>query len=492
MSRVCKKSMPFEECELAILRMAVDTAQDKMAKRVVSSPAIKEMTVIVENFIKKRGLVPYGGIAINNILPKDDQFYNEETDIPDYDFFSPNAMEDAIRLADIYHAKGYKHVEAKAGQHFGTYKVFVQFIPVADITYIPKPLFDSLKKKAVVVNGIPYTPPNFLRMSMFLELSRPAGDTSRWEKVFKRLRLLNKHYPLKNKSCNEIEFQRPMEFSNDEATAIFEVAKQTLVNQGVVFFGGYALSHYSKYMPKSLQKKINPIADFDVLSHDPKTTAEILKERLCADNVEKVSIVRHKPIGEVIPERYEIKVGEDTICNIYPPIGCHSYNIIDLDKREVKIATIDTILSFYLAFLYGYASYGEDYIERLLCMSQFLYDVQEKNRLSQKGLLKRFSITCYGHQETLEEIRAHKNEVFEKLKGKKGTKEYDLHFLSYKPDELRGNIKQKHRRNASRRGKAKTTKKRLAKTRRSGGKTRVITTNGKKRTHKRRTFRKIR
>ena len=71
--------MPFEECELAILRTAVDTAQEKIAKRVVASPAIKDMTEIVEEFIKKKGLVPYGGIAINNILPKDDQFYDEET-----------------------------------------------------------------------------------------------------------------------------------------------------------------------------------------------------------------------------------------------------------------------------------------------------------------------------------------------------------------------------------------------------------------------------
>ena len=96
--------MSFDECELAILRTAVDTAQEKIAKRVVSSPAIKDMTVIVENFIKKKGLIPYGGIAINNVLPKDDQFYDEETDIPDYDFFSPNAMDDAKKLADIYHA----------------------------------------------------------------------------------------------------------------------------------------------------------------------------------------------------------------------------------------------------------------------------------------------------------------------------------------------------------------------------------------------------
>ena len=49
-----------------------------------------------------------------------------------------------------------------------------------------------LKNDAIIKNKIYYAPPNFLRMSMYLELSRPDGDVSRWEKVLKRLILLNK------------------------------------------------------------------------------------------------------------------------------------------------------------------------------------------------------------------------------------------------------------------------------------------------------------
>lgn len=457
--KICTKGLSFNDCELAILRTAVDKAQETSAKRVVSSPIIKEMTTIVEEFIKKKGLIPYGGIAINNILPKDDQFYSEETDIPDYDFFSPNAMDDAIELANIYHAKGYDNVEAKAGQHFGTYKVFVQFIPVADITSIPKPLFKTLKKHAITVDGIPYTPPNFLRMSMFLELSRPAGDTSRWEKVYKRLRLMNKHYPLKHAKCDTSPFQRPMEFSQEEAVNIFEVTRDTLINQGVVFFGGYAISQYSQYMPKKLQKKIKPVPDFDVLSTEPRRTAEILRERLNDADISNVTIAHHKGVGEIIPQNFEIKVGKDTICYVYEPVGCHSYNVIQIGTREIKIATIDTMLSFYLAFLYGYDDIEEEYADRILCMSQFLFDVQQKNRLSQKGLLKRFSISCYGHQETKEEMRAHKAKVFNELKEQKGTRIYEENFLSYKPGEKRQSSNRK-----SKTKKSKTKKSKMKKT----------------------------
>ena len=70
-------------------------------------------------------------------------------------------------------------------------------------------------------------------------------------------------------------------------------------------------------------------------------------------------------------------------------------------------------------------------------MSKFLFDVQQKNRLEQKGLLKRFSILCYGHQPSVEDMRAEKAEKFKELKDKKGTKEYESWFLNYRPEDQR-------------------------------------------------------
>ena len=103
-------------------------------------------------------MICYGGTAINNILPEEDQFYNRDLEIPDYDFYSANALEDAKELADIY-AKEFDDVEAKAGVHFGTYKVFVNYIPVADITYMNKDLYESIKKESISVGGILYAAP---------------------------------------------------------------------------------------------------------------------------------------------------------------------------------------------------------------------------------------------------------------------------------------------------------------------------------------------
>jgi len=446
--------MKFAECELAILRMAVDKAEEKIGKRVVNSLEIKQVIRIVEDYIQHKNLICYGGTAINNILPEDDQFYNKDFEIPDYDFFSFDAFKDAKELANIYYKQGFQDVEAKSGQHFGTYKVFVNYIPIADITQLPKQIFIALKTDAIRINGILYAPPNFLRMSMYLELSRPAGDTSRWEKVLKRLLLLNKHYPITNKHCKNIEFQRDFSGKHDHEhldktdqhpktedtfeNEVYENVKQTFIEQGCVFFGGYAISLYSKYMPKNLQKHLLRIPDFDILANDPENTSKIVKSNLAKIGIKNVKIIKREPIGEIIPLHYEIKVGNNTIVFIYKPVACHSYNTLNYKNEKIKIATIDTMLSFYLAFLYANKPYYNDYLERTLCMAKFLYEVQQENRLSQHGLLRRFTITCYGHQESIEEIRANKALKYKELKNKSNSEEFDKLFLNYKPDVIIG------------------------------------------------------
>jgi hypothetical protein len=465
---ICK-DLTFSECELSILRMAVDKAEDKIGRRVVNSDDIKKIIKIVEDFIRRKNLICYGGTAINNILPKEDQFYNKEVELPDYDFFTIDALNDAKELADIYFKEGFTDVEAKSGQHHGTFKVFVNYIPIADITYIPIGIFNALKKDAIRVGGILYTPPNYLRMSMYLELSRPAGDTSRWEKVLKRLALLNKNYPITDLKCNNKDFQRNMSI-NDKEDEIFNNVKNTLINQGVVFFGSYAISLYSQYMPNNLRHKLEKFADFDVLSNEPETTAEIIKERLKDIKIKNVKIIKREAIGEIIPKHYEIKIGKDSIVFIYKPIACHSYNILNLGGQQIKVATIDTMLSFYLAFLYANKPYYNQFLERILCMSKFLFEVQQKNRLQQKGLLKRFSITCYGHQESVEELRALKAEKYKELKLKGNKEKFEEWFLNYKPDDFKNKKIEIHnlkKNTTTKNTKTKNTKTKNTKTKKS-------------------------
>jgi hypothetical protein len=459
---VCGSGLSFEECELAILRQAVDNAEEISGKLAVNSPDIKQIFSIVENFIRTKKLIPYGGIAINAILPKTAQFYNRDIELPDFDFYSPNALKDTKELCDIYVKAGYIEVEGKPGVHHGTYKVFVNFIPVADITYIHKDIFNALKTDAIKVAGILYAPANFLRMAMYLELSRPYGDISRWEKVAKRIALLNKYYPLHGENCDIRDFQRELIRTNKEDVAIedliFDTLRTVFIDQGCVFFGGYAMSQYSRYMPKESQSKFKKAADFDVISEDPDPLIDILKERLADIGVKKIKVINRPAVGEIIAPHYQIIIGdEDTVAFIYGPTACHSYNTINIRGEQVKIATIDTMLSFYLAFLYSSRDYYDD--SRILCMAQYLFQVQQHNRLQQHGLLKRFSINCYGHQKTLEELRSEKSEKYKELKGKRRSPEYEEYFLRYRPaDKKDAKEEEKQKRVKTKRTKSKLGK----------------------------------
>ena len=153
-----KKKLSYEDCELAILRSAVDKVQSREGERLLHTPSVQKIIEIVEKFLRNKKRICYGGTAINNILPTEFQFYHKDIELPDYDFFSPEPLKDAKTLADIYAKEGFTEVEAKSGMHGGTFKVFVNFIPVADITFVPKALYNSIKKHSIVKAGIYYAP----------------------------------------------------------------------------------------------------------------------------------------------------------------------------------------------------------------------------------------------------------------------------------------------------------------------------------------------
>jgi len=444
----CNKNLTFEEKELLLLRNAVDIAEKKAGIKINQSNNIAAIIKILEKFLRRKKVVCYGGTAINNILPLNDQFYNKDIEIPDYDFYSSKALSLSKELADIYANEGYSDVEVRAGIHIGTYKVYVNFIPIADITQMDSTLFNVLHHQSIRKDGISYSPPDYLRLHMYNELSRPDGDVSRWEKIYKRLILLNKHYPfITNYKCSEINFMRDFTKNNEINDALHNLVKEVMINEGCVFIGGFAASLYGRYMPANEKKQLDYIPEFDVLSIDPKAVAYIVKEKLQDNGFKYIEVIKKPTVGDaIILTHYEIVVNGDTVCYIYEPYGCYSYNEITLNHTKLRVATIETMLLFILAFIFSGRSYYDH--ERLMCMAQYLINVQLKNRLEQKGLLKRFNVNCYGYEKTLIEIRSDKAEKYEELKHKKDTPEYNKYFLKYVPTS-KGKGKEVHKKHKS-------------------------------------------
>ena len=253
-------------------------------------------------------------------------------------------------------------------------------------------------------------------------------------------------------------FTEEEEYLENIEEKVFFTVRDTLISNGCVFFGAYANRMYLKDLKRFRNKNIPKVPDFDVLSEDPETTSRMIKERLEEINIKKIKITKKPGIGEIIAPHYEVSIGPETVVFIYEPIACHSYNVINLGSYKMRVATLDTMLSFYLAFVYVNRPYYD--ANRILCMSQFLFKVQEKNRLKQKGLLRRFSMNCYGKQETMEEMREEKSKKYTELKNKKNSKDYEWYFLRYLPREHdRKNKSKKKKRKTKRKTRRKRKKK---------------------------------
>jgi hypothetical protein len=398
-------------------------AQEQIDKENATNPVVKSSLSLVEKFIKTHRVMCYGGTAINNLLPKEDRFYDPEKDIPDYDFFSETPQVHAAKLADQLVANGFKSVEVKPGVHLGTFKVFSDYTGVADISHLDKPIFDKLWKGSIVKEDIHYVPPNFLRMSIYLELSRPKGDVSRWKKVYSRLMLLNKHYsvecPATDAKMNDLLL----------TPDIKEDIEEFLIKENVVLLGFNA----SILQQKPTDKWMLPL---DVLVTPDKrqdTTKSFLKmfeSRLGFD----LKVKDNERYGELIPPHTDIddpKSG-NTVIRIYETEACHSYH---KGPSGLMIASIPTLLQFFFAILYAPEHFLEEMPEqRFLCTAQRLVEMANDNLPRRYKLLT--PITCLGKQKSLVDMRVEKSKLYEELSKNKSSPEFLEYFFTYNPTSM--------------------------------------------------------
>ena len=74
---ICDEGTNLNDCELKILRNAIDKAEIIKGKYRLKNTTIRNIIHIVEQFIRNKKRICYGGTAINSILPEEDKFYNK-------------------------------------------------------------------------------------------------------------------------------------------------------------------------------------------------------------------------------------------------------------------------------------------------------------------------------------------------------------------------------------------------------------------------------
>jgi hypothetical protein len=198
------------------------------------------------------------------------------------------------------------------------------------------------------------------------------------------------------------------------------------------------------------------------------------------ENVKNVDVVESKGLTEFIPPHNIIYVTDkndikEPIAIMFQTEACYSYNEIQIKGKPMRIASIETLMNMYLALQYDEDKVDEKLIHksRLMCAATELYIIQKENRLAQRGVLKRFSLNCYGHQQSKAELAKYKKEKVKELgknKVSKDSKEYESWALNYEPAQIEANKKadkEKEEKKTKKKSSSKTEKKAKASTKKS-------------------------
>lgn len=163
--------------------------------------SIMSAYTIIEEYIKSNKLILYGGMSIDFALRAAGHkgIYADDS-IPDYDFYSPNAYDDSIKIADILYTKKLPQISAINALHPTTRRVRVNYTYVADISYLPESVFNSMPY--LEYSGIRVIHPMYQRLDQHRAMAIPyegaPGETVyfRGAKDIERFKLLDRAYPI--------------------------------------------------------------------------------------------------------------------------------------------------------------------------------------------------------------------------------------------------------------------------------------------------------
>ena len=380
------------------LASAIERAETKIGYEMAHDPDLLEALNTVRNFLKSKKRVCYGGTAMNAILPPEKQFYNTEIDLPDYDFFTPEPEEDVEDIVRMLKSAGVKNVHHKIGIHEGTKKIMANFTPIADITYLSKNVYDIFYKRSIIRDGFHYTDPEILRMMMYLELSRPKGEVSRWGKVYERLQLINKEFPPKR----NLGYTRKE--SNKERSARLPASLRSTVfslcidNQRSVIIG-----KLDTFYEKAISKVKAPT--FDIESYNgiigwltPDLKGDAKKIQAILGGSPTCRLYLHPAKNVVMSEYVEVRYKDVPAILLVEETACHSYVTFPVeDGRSISIASLDTLITLYYSIAI-FTVKARQYIPNIERTAAKLVVLDEKNRLAKNPKIPAFPLVCHGYQ----------------------------------------------------------------------------------------------
>ena len=325
------------------INKVLEKSKDYELITVRQNPLYERMTTaieIIKQFIIDKGLIIYGGTAIDFALRlKGSNIYPDEMlAVPDLDFFSCNNVKDSYELADILYKNGFKDARAIYAMHIETQRVDIaENTFLADISYKPKDVFDSIPTLSYQQMKIVH--PDFQRVDLHSSLAFPYDNTpmevifQRWNKDLKRFNLVNKYYPIEPSkdimSLRSLKVKPPKHVLSGFAaySLIYFDYARSMVELG-------AEIPKDIIVPKCVLSSDDFIFDtldqkYEVVHFDPEKALNKIIDK------KNIKYKHYETYGNIIPERYEIELTLDD-----PPHDKYNFIIYSTKHRLLSCNTI--------------------------------------------------------------------------------------------------------------------------------------------------------
>lgn len=215
---------------------------------------LKDLNDILYEYIRDNKLIVYGGTAIDEVIKwksmGKDKLYKGYV-LADWDVLIPKFEEVANDIVKILSKNQYNKIRIVTGMTGKTRKIFVNLNSTAiiDITYISDLNYKKLIKNSILIDGVYYAYPQFLKIHQYQNLIfRLYSDHHRIKKSLEKIELLEKWFPI-NKSIKE---NKRSKSKKDIGRSMKE-----LINKYEIIFGGDFVFYI--YYPDNIPKKIEMI-----------------------------------------------------------------------------------------------------------------------------------------------------------------------------------------------------------------------------------------
>ena len=407
---------------------------------------------ITKEFIQEKGLKIYGGLALHEHLKKKKNPIYNKFEFPDYDVFSPNAWEHAKELCDNLYKMGFYFVECRSSilnnEKHQTYKVSVDMIYILDLTqsgctsiqlknkdcskcglskdkcisiYNNIPCYNILEKqqkeytkvfdykndKSLYPKKLFVCSPDWLKISMYRELTEPLSNPDRLEKIGSRLELLSDKYPYLSNKCDLYSTDKKTTLSKkkhiDTHKSVLNYLEKYLNDNNYIHHGGYAYNFFIKgskftklpIFNHEVYTQLDYISDYDSLLTTIGKKFKDYKFKIQESIIywKEVDVKDFVLFGKKDNGRY-CKLAVFTFnTECLPFIKYNNKRYVTSDRMKYHF--------FRNIALYDIIKHSEKYPLNYPCLLDNLIKIEDKIKkkypLQDKGKFRRFELQCEGN-----------------------------------------------------------------------------------------------